>query len=103
MNPPQGRVHRSRACRNWYAWRRAADEETPLWVALAPPWPVIRLACRMSGKSSLLAAVSLPLRLLASVDGDRVPDVADGREPRVKSKSRWARLVGNIGVGPSSA
>ncbi|MEM7041419.1 MAG: hypothetical protein AAF543_01280 [Pseudomonadota bacterium] len=104
VHPRSGRLARSAACRNWYRWRAGhATTPPPHWIAIAPPWPVIRLACRMKGKSPWLAALGLPLALLASADGDYPEDAAIDRTPRVKSPSRSARLFRSIGIGPSSA
>ncbi|MDH3661193.1 MAG: hypothetical protein OEU92_14395 [Alphaproteobacteria bacterium] len=94
------RLRRSAACRSWYRWRRLAQHTPPpLWVTLSPPWPVVRLAYRIKGRSPLLAALSMPFALLASIDDDQSDTVSFRPEPRAKSHSRWARRVDTIGAG----
>ena len=100
----RGRLARSAACRSWYHWRwYAKHEHAPLWVTLAPPWPVVRLACRMTGRSTLLAALSMPFALLASSGLDESACLDIRQDSGVKSDSGWARLFRKIGARPSSA
>lgn len=101
---PKGRLARSAACRSWYHWRwYAKRHHSPLWVTLAPPWPVVRLACRMKGTSTVLAALSMPFALLASSGLDEAACLDIRQDSGVKSGSGWARLSRKIGARPSSA
>ncbi len=100
----KGRLARSAACRSWYHWRWYAKHHTPpLWVTLAPPWQVVRLACRIKGTSVAMAALSMPLALLASSSLDEAACVDIHQDSGVKSESGWARLVRKFGVRLSSA
>ena len=65
--------------------------QAPLWVTLAPPWPVIRLACRIKGKSPALALLGMPLALLASADADYPDSQAIDRTAGAEPRSRPAR------------
>ncbi len=103
-DPAPGRLGRSAACRNWYRWRRIKENRpVPLWVTLSPPWPIVRLACRMKGTSPILTACLTPFTLLACMDDDRTDPFPIDQEPRVKFRTRSARLLRNIGVGASRA
>lgn len=98
-----GRLQGSAVCRHWYHWRLLAKERSaPNWVALSPPWPVTRLACRMKGTSPILAALLSPFALLACLEDDQADLLAINHEPRVKSGARSAKFFRSIGIGPSS-
>lgn len=104
MPNPQGRLAQSAACRSWYHWRwYAKHHHAPHWVSLAPPWAVVRLACRIKGTSVAMAALSMPLALLASSGLDEAACVDIRQDSRVKSESGWAKLFRKIGVRFSSA
>lgn len=65
----RGRLARSSACRHWHLRRQHAREtgvHPPLWVIMSPPWPILRLALRIAGKSTFRGLFLLPLGLLAS-------------------------------------
>ena len=69
-NRPKGRLARSAACRHWYHWRQHARKtgaNPPLWVWISPPLPVLKLACRIAGKSAFVCAFLAPAGLLASL------------------------------------
>lgn len=94
----RGPLHRSRACRIWYHWRCVSNGWMPFWVTLSAPWPVVRLACRMTGKSRALAALSIPFAFLAVVGDGHSDDVMLDRRTRVKSTSRLRALTPRMKV-----
>ncbi len=73
---PNTRIENSLSCRRWYDSRREARQlgiDPPIWAHTSPPWPVIRLAAKQSGKPVALGAMFWCLGLLAA-SGDEQYD-----------------------------
>lgn len=69
----QTRLARSSACRNWYHLRQEARKtgaNPPIWVMTSPPWPVLSLALKLSGKPAITGVWLFALGLLAGGSDD---------------------------------